>query len=126
MLVMICWYLLNFIDNCDFAVYLFGVGSCATQSSICFNIITVHRPIRIIISPRLTDFGSLPKYESNPRRCFELCRSSLRYRMLSVDYKRNATKSKSRQRVVKCEVRDQPNCGMELEKKVTGEKTVQT
>ena len=37
--------------------------------------------------------------------------------MLSVSYKRNATKSKSRQRVVKCETRNQPNYGMELEKK---------
>ena len=70
-----------------------------------------------MISPRLTDFGSLPKYESNPRRCFELHSSFLGYRMLSVNYKRNATKSKQWQRVVTCETRDQRNCGMELEKK---------
>ena len=76
----------------------------------------------MMISPRLTDFGSLPKYESNPRRCFELYHSSLGYRMPSVNYKHNATKLKQRQRVVECETRDQQNYGMESEKKGNGKK----
>ena len=81
------------------------------------TVITVYRPVRIMISPRLTDFWFLPKYESNPRHCFELYHNSLGYRMPSENCKRNATKSKLQQRIVKCETRDQRNCEMKLEKK---------
>ena len=57
-----------------------------------------------MIIPRLIDFGSLPKYEYNPGRCFALYRSSFGYRMPSVNYKRNETRSKPLQRVMKLAV----------------------
>ena len=84
---------------------VFKTSKRFSQTLKCFNIATACRSIRIIIFPRLINFGSLPKYESNPRRCFALYRSSLGYCMPIVNYNRNATKSKPRQRVAKLAIR---------------------